>query len=54
MTTSAAVEHLVRVVLAALLVTALTACGGGDQADDNAAFEPALAPSQPKIRKQAV
>lgn len=54
MNTSSAAERVVRVVLAVLLVTALTACGGGDQADDNGAFEPALAPSQPTIRKQAV
>lgn len=54
MTTSSAAEYLVRVVLAVLLATALTACGGGDQDDDNGVFDPALAPSQTGIRKSAV
>ncbi|WP_338416685.1 hypothetical protein [uncultured Sphaerotilus sp.] len=34
-------------ILVLLLATALAGCGGGDQAEDGGAFEPALAPSQP-------
>jgi hypothetical protein len=51
MTTSSTAERLACLALAVLLATALTACGGGDQGDDNGTFEPALAPSQTRIRK---
>jgi hypothetical protein len=49
MTTSSTAERLARLALTVLLATVLTACGGGDGADDDAAFVPALAPSQPEI-----
>lgn len=45
---------MLRIVASVLIIMALAGCGGGDQDDGDGAFEPALAPSQPTIRKLAV